>query len=501
MAGALHIDQYSLSMSQYYWREGMNDRVSFELFVRSLPRPRGYLIAAGLGTALWHLRNYGFTKEEVDFLRSQRQFPTTPQAIYEAEDFRSTNPMGPKVIGQKDPPPLSENPLLYDPEFLSFLRDLDFTCDVWAIREGTPIGAQTPILRVTGPRIQCTLVESLLLSIINHQTMVASKASRIVSAAGDKQVWDFSLRRLHGPEASLGVARAAYIAGCAGTATVEAGRILKVPTTGTMAHAQVMAYGEEREQEVFEKTMREFPHTHALLVDTYNTTRGVMRAILASKKTGIPLNAIRIDSELQETAPIADYLLDGAAVGGMTELLAGVKVLASNDLDEYAIKSLGKTPIDGFGVGTMLGTSADAPHLGGVYKLVEQHDRSPRYVMKLTPHKQTDPGEHQVYRVYDDGDQALHDVLTPVLGPGPHYGMPLMVKVMQDGRILRPQPSLDDSRAYCAHELSRMPAEVRDLDAHASWSLVRSRELWELRASLGDEQAAQKLYQMDYEEE
>jgi hypothetical protein len=265
MPQALYTDQYCLTMAQYWWEENLDDTVSFELFVRRLPTTRSYLVVAGLGTALWHLRNFGFTREEFDFLYSMESPEGRP---------------------------------LFKPDFVRFLRELDFTCDVWAIPEGTPVGPQTPILRVTGPRIQATLIESLLLATINHQTMIASKVARIVEAADGRPVWDFSLRRLHGVDASLGVARAAYIAGAAGTATVEAGRILKIPTTGTMAHAMVMAYGEDHEQTVFEKVMQSFPSNHALLVDTYDTYRGVMRAIAAAKHTDIPLRAIRLDSDL-----------------------------------------------------------------------------------------------------------------------------------------------------------------------------------------------------------
>jgi nicotinate phosphoribosyltransferase len=469
MPQALYTDQYCLTMSQFWWEENLNDTVSFELFVRRLPTTRSYLVVAGLGTALWHLRNFGFTREDFDFLYSMESPEGRP---------------------------------LFKPDFVRFLRELDFTCDVWAIPEGTPVGPQTPILRVTGPRIQATLIESLLLATINHQTMIASKVARIVEAADGRPVWDFSLRRLHGVDASLGVARAAYIAGAAGTATVEAGRILKIPTTGTMAHAMVMAYGEDHEQTVFEKVMQSFPSSHALLVDTYDSYRGVMRAIAAAKHTDIPLRAIRLDSDLPGTAPQAAALLDGAAVGEEGHLFKDTRIIASDDLDEHKIFELvhrERVKIDVFGVGTMLGTSADAPNLGGVYKLVAQYDRPERYVMKLAQGKQTDPGIHQVWRQFDENNYFKVDTLGLSGSDTFPNTMPLLRPVMQDGRVVRPQPTLDESRAFCAQELRRLPGALRNLQLPASWPLVRSEALWKLRAELGDAEAQQEIYRIEQE--
>lgn len=453
MPQALYLDQYSLTMAQFYWRKKMNDPVTFELFVRSLPKNRGYLAVAGLGTALWALREMSFTVEDIDYLRSQE---------------------------------------IYDEDFLQYLHNLDLSLDVWAMPEGTIAFPGEPILRVTGPRIEGTLVESLLLSIINHQTMIASKASRIVTAAHGVPVWDFSLRRLHGPEASIGVARAAYIAGCAGTATVEAGRILKIPTTGTMAHAMIMAYGEEREEECFRDVLRQYPENHALLIDTFDTEQGINKAIHASIETNIPLRAVRVDSNLVDSVPLVNANLAGASYA--KPWFSETVIVASNDLDEYAISQMRHLHIGAYGVGTMLGTSADAPNLGGVYKLVAQ-TREPRFIMKLTEGKQTDPGAHQVWRYPGMGDfislssesrLSFEEEDSPI----PY---PLLHKVMTDGRLTDPLPSLDEAKARHRDQRALFSAGVFDLTNPEPYPVNRSEALWELRARLGDKAAAEEI--------
>ena len=350
----LHCDQYELTMAQAFLHAGRDGEVTFELFVRSLPPNRGYLIAAGLEQALAYLEGLRFEAADLEWL--------TRQGIYQDD-------------------------------FLEHLASLRFGGRVDAIGEGTVTGAEVPLLRVTARRIEATLVESALLAIVNHQTMIASKAARVVDAAAGRPVWDFSLRRLHGPDAALGVARAAYIAGAAGTATAVAGRRLGIPTTGTMAHHYVLAFGPGGERAAFEAFLREYPGLAVLLVDTYDTERGVLNAIAASTATGVPLAGIRIDSgDLAAHARSARRTLDAAG-------MQAARIIASNDLDEYRIAALlGRgAPIDAFGVGTQLGTSADAPALGGVYKLVAQCEAGvDRPVMKLSSAKHTDPGVHQV---------------------------------------------------------------------------------------------------------
>jgi nicotinate phosphoribosyltransferase len=437
----LHCDQYELTMAQAFLHAGMDAEATFELFVRSLPRNRGYLVAAGLEQALAYLEGLRFEPEDLAWLEGRG---------------------------------------IYRDDFLEHLARLRFGGRVEAVAEGTVVGAEVPLLRVTARRVEATLVESALLAIVNHQTMIASKAARIVDAAAGRPVWDFSLRRLHGPDAALGVARAAYIAGAAGTATAVAGRRLGIPTTGTMAHHYVLAFGPEGERAAFESFLREYPGLAVLLVDTYDTLGGVDNAIAASIATGVALAGIRIDSgDLAANAHAARRLLDAAGMGE-------ARIIASNDLDEYRIDSLVRAgaPIDSFGVGTMLGTSADAPSLGGVYKLVAQSERGvDRPVMKLSTAKHTDPGVHQVFRGSGDGDVlGLADESLP--------GRPLLATVMEGGRMCAAPPPLDAVRAHCLRERETLPAAVRRIDDPQPWPVRRSPRLLALRATLGDDGGA-----------
>jgi nicotinate phosphoribosyltransferase len=431
---ALHTDEYALTMAQSFFHHGQTGTVSFEMTVRSLPDTRGYLVTAGLEQVLAFLLSLRYDAAGLEFLRSQGVFR---------------------------------------PDFLDHLTALRFTGDVDAIPEGTPIGAGVPLLRVTAPRVEATVVESALLALVNHQTMIASKASRVVAAARGRSVWDFSLRRLHGPEAALGVARAAYIAGCAGTATVAAGMRLGIPTTGTMAHHFVLAFGEDNEQAAFEQFLRDYPGRAVLLVDTYDTVRGVDRAVAASRATGVSLAGVRLDSgDIAALARATRARLDAAGFGN-------ARILASGDLDEYRIEDLlaAGAPLDSFGVGTMLGTSADAPSIGGVYKLVEQsrgHEMVP--TMKVTSAKQTDPGAHQVFHTEHGDVIALRDEEGS--------GEPLLQPVMAGGRVIVEPPSLDAIRARCRERVAALPAEVRAIRSPRQWPVERSPRLEALRGRL-----------------
>jgi nicotinate phosphoribosyltransferase len=431
---SLHTDEYALTMSQSFFRHDQTGAVSFEMTVRTLPPSRGYLVTAGLEQALAYLGSLHFDARDLEYLSSRG---------------------------------------IYSPEFVDLLSRMRFSGDVEAIPEGTPIGAGVPLLRVTAPRVEATLVESALLALINHQTMIASKASRIVEAAQGRNVWDFSLRRLHGPEAALGVARAAYIAGCAGTATVAAGARLALPTTGTMAHHFVLAFGEDREQEAFEQFLRDYPGRAVLLVDTWDTLRGVDRAIAASRATGVPLAGVRLDSgDIAELARATRAKLDAA---GFTS----ARIVASGDLDEYRICELleAGAPIDDFGVGTMLGTSADAPSIGGVYKLVEQSLGSEMVpTMKVTSDKQTDPGPHQVFHTERCDVIGLRDEPLP--------GEALLIPVIRGGAIVAELPPLQAIRERCRTRVAALPPEVRRIRDPQPWPVERSRRLVELRKRL-----------------
>ena len=442
---ALLCDEYELTMAQSFLRHGQDERVTFELLVRTLPPQRGYLIAAGVEQALDYLETLRFGDDDIEYLAGRE---------------------------------------IYDTAFLEHLRGLRFDGDVSAVAEGTPIGARTPLLRLTGPRIAATVAETALLAIVNHQTLVASKAARIVDAADGRPVWDFSLRRVHGPEAGLGVARAAYIAGCAGTATVAAGRTFGIPTTGTMAHHFVQRFGPDGEKAAFEQFLGDFPGRAVLLVDTWETIRGVDRAIAASAATGVRLMGIRLDSgDLGALAVEARRRLDAA---GHTDS----RILASNELDEHSIAALvaAGAPIDAFGVGTALGTSSDAPALGGIYKLVEQEVGGRRQPMMKTSAggKATDPGVHQVFRVDSVGD-------TVGLAGEDVVGRPLLEPVMRRGGRVGAQPSLEETRRFCYEQRQLLPAGVRRLDDPEEWPVHRSPGLEALRRGLSEGAAAEHV--------
>ena len=439
---ALYCDEYLLTMAQSFWRHGQNGISVFELAVRDLPPHRAYLVAAGLESAIDYLTSLRFDDGMLRWLAG---------------------------LGT------------YDAGFLDFLGALRFTGDVDAVAEGTVMGAAAPLLRIQGPRIEATLCESALLAILTHETMVASKAVRIVEAAAGRPVWDFALRRVHGVGAGLGVARAAYIGGAVGTATVEAGRRYGIPLTGTMAHQYILGFGADGEQGAFEQFLSDQPRRAVLLVDTYATERGVERAIAASQSTGIPLRAIRIDSgDLARTSRESRRLLDAAR-------MAETRIMVSGDLDEWRIRRLveGGAPVDGFGVGTMLGTSADAPHLDGIYKMVATSGPGGMVpVMKCSSGKVSDPGAHQVFRT-GDGD---------VLGLAGEVieGSGLLAPVMRAGHLVAPLPSLDAIREHCRAERERLPAAVRRLDDHSVWPVRRSEALLRLRRDLcGDEAASE----------
>jgi nicotinate phosphoribosyltransferase len=435
---ALFCDEYELTMSQSFWKHDQNETAAFELFVRHLPRSRGYLVCAGMEQVLAHLQRLRFTDADIEYLASKQ---------------------------------------IYAALFLAFLKALRFTGRVDAIAEGTAVGAEVPLLRVTAPRIEATLVEAALLAIINHQTSIASKTARVVDAARGRPVWDFSLRRVHGPDAGLAVARAAYIAGAAGTATVVAGQRLGIPTSGTMAHHFVLMFGPHREQAAYEQFLRDYPSRAVVLVDTYDTLRGVDRAIAASRATGVPLAGIRLDSgDLAELSKAARKRLDDAA-------MRETSIIASGDLDEYRIEELldRGAPIDSFGVGTMLGTSYDAPALGAVFKLVAQDDRGTmRPVMKHSTDKETDPGVHQVFRTEAGDVLALDSEHLP--------GRSLLAPVMDHGAVTAVLPELNEIREHCRRDIDALPPHARRLVDPESVGIKRSDALTALRAALEEEQ-------------
>jgi nicotinate phosphoribosyltransferase len=427
--GELLVDQYQLTMADSYVAQGTaDDRVAFELFVRELPRDRGFLVAAGLESVVQYLSEFRFHEPALEYLARAE---------------------------------------ICSPRLIERLRDLRFDGDLDAVGEGTVVHAGEPMLRIEGGRMVCQLAESYLLNQVNFQTLIATQAARVVGAAAGRPVIDFGFRRAHGAEAGVLAARCAFIGGCSATATVAAGFEWGIPTAGTMSHSYVMGF--EHELAAFEAFLRDQPQRATLLIDTYDAHGGARNAILASHGTGVMPQAVRIDSgEAAGLAREVRGLLDQAG-------LEGTRIICSGDLDEYEIERLvGEgAPIDGFGVGTRLVTGGDVSAVGGVYKLVESAGRP---VMKTSPEKATLPGRHQVFRS-DGGDViGLADERLP--------GRALLEPVMRAGERVRPDPSPAELRDRAAGEIAALPEVFRRLRYPATVRPALSPSLAALKETL-----------------
>lgn len=411
-------DLYQLNMMQAYVTNGLTKTASFEFFVRRLPARRAFLVAAGLEQVVEFLENLRFSETELAYLARTERF---------------------------------------DKAMLGYLKTLSFTGDVDAIAEGTIFFPDEPILRVTAPLPLAQLLESRLINLLHFQSLIASKAARVMLAAQGKPVVDFGFRRAHGAEAGLLAARASYIAGFAGTATVLAEQLFGIPAYGTMAHSYVQAHDDEIA--AFESFARARPHNLTLLIDSYDTETGARRVVELAprlKADGIHVQAVRIDSgDLAGEARRVRAILDGAG-------LSDIRVFASGSLDEDAIAALlqAGAPIDGFGVGTSLTTSSDSPTLDCVYKL-QEYAGVPR--RKRSAEKQTWPGRKQVWRRYAPSGMMIGDVLS--LESDSQEGEALLHPVMRGGRRLGLKPTLDDIRARTAAELTSLPEDLQQLDA------------------------------------
>lgn len=385
-SGALFADLYELTMAQAYFLHSMTGTAVFECSLRKIPRQRLYTIAAGLDAVLEYLENYHFTPQQLDYLQK---------------------------LG------------LFEDRFLSYLADLRFGGDVWAVPEGTFVFEHEPILQICAPILEAQLVETFVLNQVHLQTVVASKAARVVEAAEGRAVVDFGSRRAHGLDAALKVARASYIAGVAGTSNLVAGQRFGIPVFGTMAHSYIEAVGDE--MEAWRRFARLYPET-TLLIDTYDTLSGVDRVIALAREMGdsFRVKAVRLDSgNLLRLAKQARERLDAAD-------LSRVEIFVSSDLDEYRMADLlaHGAPIDGFGVGTRMAVSADAPELDMAYKIVEYDGKA---CTKLSPEKRVYPGRKQVYRIIESG-RMVRDL---VAGADEQVaGEPLLVPVMRKGRRL-----------------------------------------------------------------
>ncbi len=414
---ALLTDLYQLTMLQSYLEHGYTDTAVFEFFSRKLPPERRFLLAAGLEQALDYLEGLRFTEPELDWIRRSGRFSR---------------------------------------DFADWLEGFRFTGEVHALPEGTPFFADEPVLRVAAPLPQAQLVESRLINLLHFSILIASKAARCVLAAPGKLLVDFGMRRAHGAEAALLAARASYLAGFAGTSTVLAGMRWGIPVYGTMAHSFVQAHDDEAL--AFEHFARSHPASAVLLIDTYDTEAGaekVVRLAPRLREAGIAVRGVRIDSgDLAAHARRVREILDR---GGLREAI----VFASGNLDEHELARLlaAGAPIDGFGVGTRLDTSADVPYLDCAYKLMEYAGRPRR---KRSEGKATWPGRKQVYRERDAEGRLLRDVLTVEGDEQP--GEPLLVPVMREGRRLAPPEPLEAIRERVARELAALPPELRALE-------------------------------------
>jgi nicotinate phosphoribosyltransferase len=406
---SLLLDQYELTMAASYFRRGMNERAVFELFVRRLPPNRDWLVVAGIGPALAMVEAMRFGERECEYLTGRG----------------------------------------FDRAFLDHLAECRFTGDVDAIPEGTVVFPGEPLVRVTGPRIEGQLLETLLLNQVNFQTAIATKGARIrLAAGGPDRFVDFSPRRDHGVDAAMKVARSAAIVGAAGTSNVAAAMRYGLTPVGTMAHSYVLSF--PTEEEAFRAFLEDTPGNATLLVDTYDTVKGVRRAIATSHATGVALDGVRIDSgDLLELSRAARGLLDDAGMGA-------TRIVASGDLEEGRIAELvaAGAPIDTWGVGTDLGTSRDAPALGGVYKLVAHETADGwRGVAKRSAGKESSPGAKQVWREERDGVMTGD---TVGLAEEDLPGRPLLVPAMRGGETVLREP-LEAMRERASRELAALP--------------------------------------------
>jgi nicotinate phosphoribosyltransferase len=415
-------DLYQLNMMQAYLDHGETKTAVFEFFMRKLPARRGFLLAAGLEQALDFLEQLRFSSEDIAWLAKSGRFGKG---------------------------------------LLDYLGQLCFAGDVHAMPEGTVFFADEPILRITAPLPQAQLIETRLINIVHFQSLVASKAARMMLAAPGKLMVDFGLRRAHGAEAGVMAARASYIAGFAGTATVLAEKLFGIPTFGTMAHSFIQAHDDEAA--AFEMFAQSRPENLTLLIDSYDTEAGAHKVVaLAPRLTarGIKIRAVRLDSgDLVALSKRVRSILDQ---GGLAE----VRIFASGGLDEDSVERMLRAgaPIDGFGMGTSLTTSSDVAALDCVYKL-QEYAGLPR--RKQSTGKATWPGRKQVWRRFDAAGRMCGDVLS--LEGDRQPGEPLMQLVMQGGRRVAPSPTLAEIRARAARELARLPEPMRRLEPGTSY--------------------------------
>ena len=464
-------DFYELTMANGYFQSDKRDNICyFDVFYRDVPDGGGFVIAAGLEQAVEYIRDLHFDEDDLAYLRSKGVFA---------------------------------------PEFLDWLRDFRFTGDVWAVPEGTPVFPREPIMTVRAPAVQAQFLETYLLLTLNHQSLIATKASRIVRAAQGRPVSEFGSRRAQGASGALLGARASYIAGCSGTACAMADQLYGVPATGTMAHSWVQMHDDE--YAAFRAYCEIYPENPVLLVDTYSVLKsGVPAAIKVFRELGITRGGIRIDSgDLAYLSSRARAMLDKAG-------LPDIKIIASNSLDEHIIRDLllQGACIDGFGVGERLITAKSSPVFGGVYKLAAVERPGGHIVPKIkiseNPAKITLPHFKKVYRLFDNATgKAIADYICTceeqpdfsqpleLFDPDctwkrsvvtDYTARPLLAPIFREGELVYRLPSIEELRARCAAELDTLWPEVKRFDNPHNYYVDLSQDLWDLRARLLAEQ-------------
>jgi nicotinate phosphoribosyltransferase len=440
-------DLYEFTMAASYWEEKMSGEATFSLFIRKYPANRAYFVASGIETLLEIISTFQFREESLEYLRE----------------------MG-----------------IFSPGFLQYLKNFRFSGTVRALPEGRIFFADEPVVEVTAPIIEAQLLETIVINTIQLETLVAGKAARCMHAAQGRSLVDFSLRRTHGIEAGLKVARASYLAGFAGTSNVLAGKIYAIPVYGTMAHSYVCSFSHE--MDAFLAYARTFPDHTVLLVDTYDTLRGLEKALEVARQLrsqGYTLRGVRLDSgDLAAFSQFARRLF-------LQEGFGEIGIMVSGNLDEYRLDELLKSgaEIDIAGVGTHLGVSADAPYLDIAYKLVEYDGRP---IIKLSPGKKTWAGRKQIFRFHDSRNMMTEDILGL---SSDHYrgATPLLEERIKDGRMLRPLETLATVRRRFQQEWAALPVRCRDIAAPDSYPVRISPALTDLQQRVVAEKEKEEI--------
>ncbi len=432
----LSTDFYQLTMGAAYYQYNLENHIdekddiaTFELFMRRLPKNRNYLIFAGLEQALYYLLNAKFDERTIGFLRNKQVFKKVDRSFFD-----------------------------------EYLPSFKFNIDVWSMKEGNFFFPNEPILRIRGPLFHAQIAETYVLNVINFQTLIASKASRIRNIAQDKTLLEFGTRRSHSPLAGVYAARASYVAGFNGTSNVIADLELGINSTGTMAHSFVQKF--EREEDSFAAYFNIYDDNSILLIDTYDTERGAEKSIQFGNK----IKGVRIDSgDLIDHAKKVRRILDKA---GSEKVL----IIASSDLNEYKIKEIidKKAPIDVFGVGTELATSSDDPTISGVYKLIEYKNEAK---IKVSEDKITFPGIKQVFRVYNENGEFKEDILALESEPIPTNSEAMLEPIMRNGKLITKLPKIDEIQQFYLENIKKLPQKYKKLEQVQGFTLNISPDL------------------------